>query len=58
MPSQAKITRKTRENDVAILMPPDGGKKPKMWDDVEEDDPLPDEIAAFEEYRASKASSA
>ena len=28
--------------------------KPKTWDDVEEDDPLPDEIAAFEEYYASK----
>jgi hypothetical protein len=28
--------------------------KPKTWDDIEEDDPLPDEIAAFEEYRAAK----
>jgi hypothetical protein len=24
--------------------------KQKTWDDVEEDDPLPDETAAFEEY--------
>ena len=29
--------------------------KPKTWDDIEEDTPLPDEIAAFEEYRAAKA---
>ena len=28
--------------------------KPKSWDDIEEDDPTPDEIKAFEEYRASK----
>ena len=28
--------------------------KPKTWDDIEEDDPLPDEIAAFEEYYANK----
>ena len=28
--------------------------KPKTWDDIEEDDPLPDEIAAFEEYHAAK----
>jgi hypothetical protein len=27
--------------------------KSKTWDDIEEDDPLPDEIAAFEEYRAN-----
>lgn len=27
---------------------------PKTWDDVEEDDPTPDEIAAIEEYRAEK----
>jgi len=26
--------------------------KPKSWDDIEEDDPLPDEVAAFEEYYA------
>ena len=24
--------------------------KPKTWDDIEEDDPTQDEIAAFEEY--------
>jgi len=30
--------------------------KPKTWDDIEEDDPTPDEIAAFEEYRAAKLS--
>jgi len=29
--------------------------KPKTWDDIEEDDPTSDEIAAFEEYRAVKA---
>jgi len=28
--------------------------KPKTWDDIVEDDPLPDEVAIFEEYRASK----
>jgi len=28
--------------------------KAKTWDDIEEDIPLPDEIAAFEEYRAAK----
>jgi hypothetical protein len=28
--------------------------KPKTWDDIEEDDPLPDEIAAFEEYHAAR----
>jgi hypothetical protein len=28
--------------------------KPKAWDDIEEDDPLPDEIAIFEEYYANK----
>ena len=28
--------------------------KPKTWDDIEEDNPLPDEIAAFEEYYADK----
>ncbi len=27
--------------------------KPKAWEDIEEDDPTPDEIAAFEEYRAN-----
>ena len=27
--------------------------KPKTWDDIEEDAPAPDEITAFEEYRAS-----
>ncbi|MCL2054361.1 MAG: hypothetical protein FWG90_08035 [Oscillospiraceae bacterium] len=26
--------------------------KPKTWDDIEEDDPLPDEVAAFEKYRS------
>ena len=25
--------------------------KQKSWDDIEEDEPFPDEIAAFEEYR-------
>ena len=29
--------------------------KRKTWDDIEEDEPTPDEIAAFEEYRAAKA---
>jgi len=29
--------------------------KPKTWDDVEEDDPLPDEVEAFEEYFRNKA---
>ena len=28
--------------------------KPKTWDDIEEDAPAPDEITAFEEYRAKK----
>jgi len=28
--------------------------KPRTWDDIEEDDPLPDEIAIFEEYQANK----
>ena len=28
--------------------------KPKTWDDIEEDIPTPDEITAFEEYRASR----
>ena len=28
--------------------------KPKTWDDIPEDEPLPDEVAAFEEYFASK----
>jgi len=28
--------------------------KPKSWDDIEEDDPTSDEVAAFEEYRASQ----
>ena len=28
--------------------------KSRTWDDIQEDDPLPDEIAAFEEYYASK----
>ena len=28
--------------------------KPRTWDDIEEDDPLPDEIAIFENYRAAK----
>ena len=28
--------------------------KPRTWDDIEEDEPTPDEIAAFEEYHASK----
>jgi hypothetical protein len=27
--------------------------KPKTWDDIEEDDPLPDEIAAFNEYHSN-----
>lgn len=30
--------------------------KAKTWDDIEEDDPTPDEIAAFEEYRKESAS--
>jgi hypothetical protein len=29
--------------------------KRKTWDDIEEDEPTPDEIAAFDEYRAAKA---
>jgi len=28
--------------------------KPRTWDDIEEDDPLPDEITIFEEYQANK----
>ena len=28
--------------------------KSKTWEDIEEDEPLPDEIAAFEEYFANK----
>ena len=28
--------------------------KPKIWDDIEEDDPTEDEIAAFTEYRNTK----
>ena len=28
--------------------------KSKTWDDIEEDDPSPDEVAAFEEYYANK----
>ena len=28
--------------------------KPKTWDDIEEVEPLADEAAAFEEYRAEK----
>ena len=28
--------------------------KPKTWDDIEEDDPTPDEIEAIEHYLASK----
>ena len=26
----------------------------ELWEDIEEDDPLPDEIAIFDEYHASK----
>ena len=26
--------------------------KPRTWDDIEEDEPLPDEVAAFEEYHS------
>jgi len=26
--------------------------KPKTWGDIEEDDPTPDEVAAFNEYHA------
>ncbi|MDR2861498.1 MAG: hypothetical protein LBV07_02990 [Syntrophobacterales bacterium] len=26
--------------------------KPKTWDDIEEDDPSPDEIATFEKHRS------
>ena len=29
--------------------------KPKTWDDIEEDEPLPDEVAAFNEYNANKS---
>ena len=28
--------------------------KPKTWDDIEEDDPLPDEVEAFEAYNENK----
>ena len=28
--------------------------KSKTWEDIEYDDPLPDEIVVFEEYHASK----
>jgi len=28
--------------------------KPKTWDDIEEDDPTPDEIAAFDAYHAAR----
>ena len=28
--------------------------KPKTWDDIPEDEPFPDEVAAFEEYFANK----
>ena len=28
----------------------------KTWDDIEEDDPLPDEIAAFREHHATRSS--
>jgi hypothetical protein len=28
--------------------------KRKSWDDIEEDEPTPDEIAAFDEYHAAK----
>lgn len=28
--------------------------KPKTWDDIEEDEPTPDEIKAFKEYRENK----
>jgi hypothetical protein len=28
--------------------------KPKTWDDIEEDEPAPDEISAFKEHRTSK----
>ena len=29
--------------------------KPKTWDDIPEDEPLPDEVAAFKEYHVNKA---
>ena len=29
-------------------------EKQEAWDDIEEDEPSPDEIAAFKEYRAAK----
>ena len=29
--------------------------KPKLWEDIEEDDPLPDEVAIFDEYHAGKS---
>ena len=29
--------------------------RPKTWDDIEEDEPTPDEIKAFEEYAAAKS---
>ena len=28
--------------------------KSKTWDDIEEEDPLPDEIEVFEKYHANK----
>ena len=28
--------------------------KPKSWDDIEEDESTPDEVIAFEDYRASQ----
>jgi hypothetical protein len=28
--------------------------KPKTWEDIEEDEPFPDEVLAFEEYRAGQ----
>jgi len=28
--------------------------KPRTWDDIEEDDPLPDEIAAFKEHHMAR----
>ena len=28
--------------------------KTRTWDDIEEDDPTPDEVAAFLEYRAAR----
>jgi len=28
--------------------------KPRTWEDIDEDDPLPDEVAAFAEHRAGR----